>query len=325
MHTPVFDKKDLMAFVVHIGVHAQIGGTSASRVQQFRVHNSCGTWSLPVTPKRVTLCKAQNSSSASDEPEEDPSSTSTPSPIPPSFEAACEQARQSLAAALAAGCRRLFLELDTTNGDETYTSLKSSLPTVRALLEFFNTSTVQIAFPDAGAAALAKRDWGPDVCEGHALVGIEQYKRRDSDAATIVIVPRASEVDTLAKIVSNAGDDVIIVVNPDLIDMGVTGLSLNARRLRANVIDQFDSAYFLRTYGWGVLHRTFPGNWGVWVDDTNEVSGFRCVTTLSGRPTADQIDEILDPLASEGDQEGKNPFETALRGMRRFLNAYTKG
>lgn len=273
----------------------------------------------------MIFCNAVNDSDSSDELETDSESVSTPSPIPSSFDAACEQAKQSLAAALAAGCRRLFLELDTTNGDETYTSLKSSLPTVRAILKFFNTSTVQIAFPDAGAAALAKRDWGPEVCGEHAIVGIEQYRRRDSDAATIVVVPRASEVDTLAKIVLSAGDDAIIVINPDLIDMGVTGLSLNARRLRATVIDQFDSTYFLRTYGWGVLHRSFPGKWGVWVDDANEANGFRCVTTLTGRPTADQIDEILDPLAADGDKEGKNPFETALRGVRRFLNTYTKG
>lgn len=316
-----------MAFVTCTTLGSGIGNvTLTPRVRKLRTCHTNGARFLTVAPRTLILCAAQkNSADSSQSPESSSSSVSTPSPIPSSFDNACEQARQSLGAALAAGRRRLFLELDTTNGDETYTSLTSSLPTVQALLKFFNTSTVQILFPDAGAAALAKRDWGPEVCKSHAVVGIEQYKRRDSDAATIIVVPRASEVDTLAKIVLSAGDDVIIVINPDLIDMGVTGLSLNARRLRADVIDQFDSAYFLRTYGWGVLHRSFPGDWGVWVDDTNETSGFRCVTTLPSRPTSDQIDEILDPLSGDGSQDGKNPFETALRGLRRFLNAYSKG
>lgn len=310
-----------MAFVTHISF--QTGANTSFSKQTCLKHCQRKDFATSIS-RNCTVCKAQDAQQNTQESEEN-SGVAAALPVPTSFEAACEQARQSLGAALAAGSRRIFIELDTKNGDETFTSLKTTLPTVRAILEFFNTSTVQVTFPDAGAAALAKRDWGPDVCKNHSLVGVEQYQKRDTDAATIIVVPRASEVDSLVDIVSNAGDDVVIIVNPDLVDMGVTGLSLNARRLRTNVIDRFSSAYFLRTYGWGVLQFAFPGNWAVWVDDPNEESGFRCVATLQGRPTADQIDEILDTGSSNDPQAQGNPLESAFKGVRRFLNAYMKG
>lgn len=251
--------------------------------------------------------------------------------IPASFEASCEQARGAVLSALAMGQRKLFVELDTTNGDATYTTLKTTVPTVRALVHVFNENPVQIVFPDAGAAALARRDWAndearEDTVTNHNLVGLEQYIARDGDAAVVVVVPRASEVDRLAALVREAGDSSVIVVNPDLVDMGVTGLSLNARRLRMQVIDLFESVYYLRVFPWGIMYRCFPGSWTVWLDDANEASGFRCIATLPARPSTDELQELLDEQATGADgADSPGPIGRAFNEFRRFVNVYKKG
>lgn len=250
--------------------------------------------------------------------------------IPSSFEAACEQACEAMRAALTAGQRRLFVELDTTNGDATYTTLKTTVPTVRALLEVFeNFGPVQLVFPDAGAAALAKRDWkdspGSDPSK-QVIVGMEQYIPQEDDAAIVIIVPRASEVGRLATLVEEAGNTPVVMVNPDLIDMGVTGLSLNARRLRSKVIDLFDNVYYLKVFPWGVLYRRYPEPWTVWVDDEKQSSGFRCITTFPEKPSTDEIQDLLDEESKKsGSSDSPGPIAKAFNGFRRFLNVYTKG
>lgn len=253
--------------------------------------------------------------------------SSSSCPIPGSFVAACDEARTAMLAALSNGERRIFIEMDTTNGDATYTALKTATPTVLAMVRAFeenSTGAVKVIFPDAGAAALAKRDWEGANSKA-TVVGLEQFEMSEDDVALLVVVPRASEVRKLAALVRNAGDLPVIVVNPDLVDMGVTGLSLNARTLRTEVIDLFDSAYFLRVYPWGVLFRRYAEQWGVWVDDANETSGFRCVSLSKERPGGDRIEEILDAdMAASGDP-GAGPIAKAIKGFQRFLDVYTKG
>lgn len=229
-----------------------------------------------------------------------------------------------MASALSAGVRRMFIDLDITNGDETYTALKNTLPTVLRLLLEFDEGSVQVVFPDAGAAALAKRDWGEQVNARHLLVGIEQYKSRgDDDTAVMLVVPRASEVDDLGAVVDGAGDAPVIMINPDLVDMGVTGLSLNARRLRTAVIDTFDNVFYLRVFGWGVLYRCYSGKWSVWVDDSNEPNGFRFVDASDKKPSNDELDDILD--SDNTGRAGGNALGNMMSGFKKMLNIYMKG
>lgn len=249
------------------------------------------------------------------------------SPIPDSFEAACEEAKNAMTAALSSGERRLFVELDTTNGDATYTQLKTTTPTVIALAGAFAGQPIQLVFPDAGAAALARRNW-EDMPDTVTVVGLEQYEPRDNDAVIMIVVPRASEVDKLASIMTGAGDTPVVIVNPDLIDMGVTGLSLNARRLREQVIDLFMTVYYLRVFPWGVLFRNFPDKWMVWVDDANESSGFRCLAALDEKPSNDRLDDLFQADLNDSDDgslQKPGPLEKAMRGFQRFLKVYTKG
>lgn len=240
------------------------------------------------------------------QPSFDPSSpvapTSTPS-IPPSLAASCELAVKATKAALETN-NKIFIEIDTTSGDATYTMLKTSIPIARMLDP--ELPTKQVLLPDAGAAAYAGRDW-PDA----NILGLEEAE----PGASIIVTPRASEVSALVRLAET--DEPIVILNPDLVDMGVTGLSLNARRLRESLIDKFTTAYYLKVFEWGVLQRAFPGKWGVWIDDPGSEIGFKLVKECDERPAGDALDEILSEALGSG--------EGLFVKFRRFLSVYMKG
>lgn len=257
-------------------------------------------------------------------------SDSTPAPsaitIPSSLSSASIQATTAAKQAFSTGLRRLFIEVDLSAGDATYTLLKSTLPLVQLLFPLLDIPQldtqppVHIILPDAGAAALARRDFD-DIPPHATLCGLEQAQiDPHSDGGVIIVAPRASDVERLSSVVQQAADLRVVIVNPDLVDMGVTGLSLNARRLRQSLIDTFETVYFLKTFEWGVLLRAYPGAWGVWVDAVGTEIGFRLVTEVEKKPGSEEIEELLE---ADGDVDGGRvgPFEK----FRRFLNVYMKG
>lgn len=254
--------------------------------------------------------------------DDDDAQSSSAAMIPGSLAAACEQARLSVQAALSTGQRRMFIEVDISNGDATYTALKNSLPSLQLLLPGLFPGRVRVLLPDSGAAALAKRDW-PELDESKVTLGsIEDGGAQEGDDAVVIVVPRASETEALSRVAENTGDVPLLVLNPDLVDMGVTGLSLNARRLRERLIDSFDTVYYLRVFEWGVMLREFPGSWGVWVDDPGSEIGFRMVSEFDSRPSTDTLAEALDAVDGAGDGGGLGGM---VASFRRFVGLYMKG
>lgn len=224
-------------------------------------------------------------------------------PIPPSLSASVTQAAFSCSVALRAGATRLFVEVDTTAGDSTYTMLKNSLPITRMLADAlredlaavagsgasatpWDPKAVLVILPDAGAAALAARDWGPAAW--YTVTGLETATITPTTAAVVLVCPRASEVTGMERLVEaslerEADPLPFLIVNPDVVDMGVTGLSLNARQLRERVMRRFDTVYCLRTFDWGVLLRAAPGPWTVWRDAPGTVTGFELIAQREQR------------------------------------------
>lgn len=231
-------------------------------------------------------------------------------PIPPSLAAACETARTAITAAKNADCKRIFVEIDTTNGDATYTLLNTSIPIARMLYQALEAPVI---LPDTGSAALARRDWDATI------FGFEETDALEAPEDLFIVAPRASETDRLVRLVKKAHGSVVIL-NPDLVDMGVTGLSLNARRLRESLLDTFEPAYYLRTFSWGVLQREWGGAWGVWVDDPEQPSGFRLLACEGVKPVGDRLDEIL----AEG-EVGNGGVVGMIEGVKKFLSVYMKG
>ena len=100
------------------------------------------------------------------------------SELPASFDDAVDRAANRVISALRYGTAKLRIDFDTSIGDQTYTTLKNTLPMTRFLVQKLSNllelsplqveqdsgsgvelRTLRIFFPDMGAAALARRDW----------------------------------------------------------------------------------------------------------------------------------------------------------------------
>jgi Domain of unknown function (DUF1995) len=74
-----------------------------------------------------------------------------------------------------------------------------------------------------------------------------------------VLCPRNSEADDTLRVMDIATDmnQFMILVNPELVNMGTTGYGLAGRRIRDLVLSTFNSAYYLRTLAWGAVTKRY--------------------------------------------------------------------
>ena len=171
----------------------------------------------------------------------------------------------------------------------------------------------RIYFPDEGSAALARRDWltppaksgggnAPLVppCVEFSSCGGVQLRDISKDQLVFFYCPRASEAKYVEQILQDtelkASEQLqlIIFVNPILVDMGVTGFGMAGRLLRERLIDPLPYAYYLRTLAWGALTRVWPRDFSIWQEDDNEDGGYRLIRTLSQLPSNPEVEDIYD-------------------------------
>jgi Domain of unknown function (DUF1995) len=74
-----------------------------------------------------------------------------------------------------------------------------------------------------------------------------------------VLCPRNSEADDTLRVMDIATEmnQFMILVNPELVNMGTTGYGLAGRRIRDLVLATFNSAYYLRTLAWGAVTKRY--------------------------------------------------------------------
>ncbi|KAK4530355.1 hypothetical protein CCYA_CCYA04G1212 [Cyanidiococcus yangmingshanensis] len=276
--------------------------------------------------------------------------------VPESPEAAALQAREATRRALAASLRQLRLELDTSLGDETFSRLKQTLPFLRTLCMAWRedesfAASLRVLLPDEGAAAALRKDWrADDQLSNTAILSIENRLRRKElltealqrDITCVVVAPRATEVDALQELARAATEHEslrLIVLNPELIDMGATGLGLSARRLRERLLNGLESVYYLRTTPWGLILRAYPERWSVWVDrelyqaanrtsdeseDDSKAGEFICIADdLDQQPSSEALTSLVAPY-TEADASRTGPLinlQNSWQSLRRFLRA----
>jgi len=114
-----------------------------------------------------------------------------------------------------------------------------------------------------------------------------------------------------------------VLVNPDLVDMGATGLGYAARNLRKNFVETFETCYCLRVTTWGLLLRQYPGKWtGFMQKEGAAAEEWEMVEVWDKRPGQDEIAELQKKMeAASGKKSGSSP----LAGFKRFLKAYMRG
>ncbi len=240
------------------------------------------------------------------------------SELPNSLEDAIAQSRVAVQAALADGCTRIQVEF-------LFPELKF-MPVAEQFLPLFTEygSRLKIFFADAGAAALARRDWADtpfqilDIGTGRAAS--LETKIQPEDEIFLFIAPTSVEVPQVEKLCEIIGDRPLVLLNPRLEDAGTVGIGYTARKIRDRFISTIESTYYLRPIDdETAVYRCYPGQWEVW----QEIGGeYQRIAELPKRPSGDELDLILlkgQPQTTTDAAPVRKP--NVFKSLQRFLKA----
>lgn len=240
------------------------------------------------------------------------------SELPNSLEDAIAQSRVAVQTALADGCTRLQVEF-------LFPELKY-MPVAEQFLPVFTDydSRLKIFFADAGAAALARRDWADAPFQildiGTGRTASLQTKIQPEDEIFLFIAPTAVEVPQLEKLCEVIGDRPLVLLNPRLEDSGVVGIGYAARKTRERFTNTIESCYYLRPIDdQSALYRCYPGQWEVWLETGGE---YQRIAELPTKLSGDDLDLIL----LKGQQQTTTDATPArkpsvFKSLQRFLKA----
>ena len=237
--------------------------------------------------------------------------------LPKTLEQAIAQAREATLAAIADGYSLLQVEL-------LFPELKP-MPVAEQFLPAFDSigSKLKVFFPDAGAAALARRDWGDvpfkilDI--GTGKVSVEQQIQPE-DEAFLFIAPSAVEVAQVEKLCEAAGERPVVLLNPRLEDALNIGIGYAGRQLRDRFLNTVESCYHIRPLDGAALFRCYPSPWQVWLETGED---YRLITELPKKPVGEEIDQILaETTQPAGSRQPKKPGLFA--SMQQFLRILSR-
>ena len=237
--------------------------------------------------------------------------------LPKTLEQAIAQAREATLAAIADGYSLLQVEL-------LFPELKP-MPVAEQFLPAFDSigSKLKVFFPDAGAAALARRDWGDvpfkilDI--GTGKVSVEQQIQPE-DEAFLFIAPSAVEVAQVEKLCEAAGERPVVLLNPRLEDASIIGIGYAGRQLRDRFLNTVESCYHIRPLDGAALFRCYPSPWQVWLETGED---YQLITELPKKPFGEEIDQILaETTQPAGSPQPKKPGLFA--SMQQFLRILSR-
>ena len=237
--------------------------------------------------------------------------------LPKTLEQAIAQAREATKAAIADGYSLLQVEL-------LFPELKP-MPSAEQFLPAFDSfgSQLKVFFPDAGAAALARRDWGDvpfkilDI--GTGKVSVEQQIQPE-DEAFLFIAPSAVEVAQVEKLCEAAGSRPVVLFNPRLEDVSIIGIGYAGRQLRDRFLNGIESCYHIRSLDGAALFRCYPSPWQVWLETGED---YQLITELPKKPVGEEIDQILaETTQPAGSPQPKKPGLFA--SMQQFLRILSR-
>lgn len=235
--------------------------------------------------------------------------------LPKTLDEAVAQAQTATHAAIAAGYGRLQIELRLPE-------LKPMPPAQQYLSTFADLgSHLKVFFTDAGAAALARRDWGSgpfqicslDVAGSRQTTPVEELVSPD-DRQFVFVAPSAVEVSPVEQVCTAAGDRPVILFNPRLEDVGAVGIGYTARQIRRRFLNTFEPCYYLGPLDGVVLLRCYPSPWQVWLEEGED---YRLIGEELLKPDSERLNQIV-IAASAGQSSSKPSF---LSQMQRFLKA----
>jgi hypothetical protein len=245
--------------------------------------------------------------------------------LPEDITQAVEQAQAAAQAAIESGLRRIQVEIQIPE-------LKIQ-PVAEQFIQAFahHGSHLRLYFPDAGAAALARRDWG-DV--PFTIRGIQDLSAeiQPEDELLIFVEPSAVEVLDVEKLCQQAGDRPVILLNPCLEDVAIVGIGYMARQLRDRFLSNIESVYFVKPLENAAIFRTFPGVWQVWAQ--SEDGTYTQAAEFPTKPTMEMLEQtfeptVADPTVADETKSSSLPARplqktSVLGGLQRFLRALSQ-
>ena len=172
---------------------------------------------------------------------------------------------------------------------------------------------MRLLFPDAGAAALARRD-APDLAPQLGSLG-EQLRRQEqegdpSDGELLVLVePAQAEYEEVERL-CQAHRGAVVLLNGRLEDAAV-GIGSVARERRRGFLATWRAAYALLPLENGALRLACPGPWELYRLDAD---GYRLAASFDLKPDAEQQAEAL------RSEQGPDVAE-GLRALDRFIGS----
>ncbi|PSN15331.1 DUF1995 domain-containing protein [filamentous cyanobacterium CCT1] len=234
---------------------------------------------------------------------DDNAANSAANTVPASLEEAIAQARGATQAAIQAGVPRMVVEL-------AYSELKGT-PVAQQFYPVLQEMGLvfKVYFPDAGGAALARRDWGnPDfVVRG---IGELHSEMEPGDQAYLFVEPSSIEVNQVEDMCTEAGDKFVIMLNPKLEDVATIGIGYAGRQLRDRFLSTLEPIYYLRPLEGAVLLRCYPHPWQVWQETE---AGYKLLAETPQKPSGEEIDRIL---LGETTADSGTPADASLKGKR---------
>lgn len=240
--------------------------------------------------------------------------------IPQTLTDAIAQSRAATQAAINDGKVRLQVEIRLIE--------LNPMPVAEQFLregDSFSSQFNKVFFPDAGAAALARRDWGDvpfellDISTKRLL--IEEQIQPD-DEAFLFIAPTAQEVVQLEKLCQAIGEHrPVVLLNPRLEEVSIVGIGYSGRQLRDRFLNNIESCYYLQPLDEATLFRCYPSPWQVWRETAD---GYQLVAELPKKPVGDDLDLILAGESNTATDAPKPKKQNIFASMQRFMRTLSR-
>lgn len=238
--------------------------------------------------------------------------------LPETLDEAIAQAKSATAAAIAGGHTRLQVEL-------LFPELKP-LPVAAQFIELFKDlgPHLRVFFADAGAAALAKRDWSQSWGElPFDPRGVKEIQAQiqPEDRAIVVVAPTSSEVERVEQMSNEVGDRPFILLNPQLQDVATVGIGYTGRQLRKRFLNTFEICYSLRPLENGAVFRTYPSGWTLWLEKAE--GEYDMIAEEAQKPSGEYLERIFAQATYSADKQ-RVTAQGPLASLQRFLRTLSQ-
>lgn len=227
--------------------------------------------------------------------------------LPADLRAAEAQALEALRSALAADASGRWIVEWRFEGLRV---LPVALRLARTLLA--DGPNLKLLFPDAGAAALARRD-GADLAERIQDFGLllRLPEGSHSEGLVLAVAPSPADYAEFEAICANHRGP-IAMLNGRLEDAAV-GIGSVARQRRRGFLSQWQVAYAVQSVEGGALRRAHPGPWELYREDPD---GFRLAAAFETKPDGELQAAALAGEAGTGLGGNLRAWDTFLEGLR---------